>query len=146
MADDRERIFQEAVETIDLAKVPTLGGWTRKLAEVEKHRAHGHEVNDGGCLVVQATRKTDYRKDNAIDFFGCLPEKRRGVALIFASYCRPWMLVDYPGLLREIVEAGVRPTEGNNWKWENGPWRAAGSYCNHFWRRVSQRRVLPHGI
>lgn len=140
--DERERIFQAAVETIDLAKVPTLGGWTRKLAEVEKHREHGHKVNDGGCLVVQSARKTDYRMEKAIDLLNCLPEKRKGVAIIMAYYCPPWMLEDYPGLVAEIRDAGLRETREGWGGWTDKLNGASGYYVSRFWKTAQKRRVL----
>ena len=141
MADDRERIFQKAVETIDLASVPTLGGLTRKTDEIDRHIANGGKEG-GPCITVQSARKTDYRVEQAYDLLSCLPEKRKGVALIFASYCTPWMLVNYPGLLREITANGVAVTEDNGWKWGEHQIRSAGSYCQNFWRKVAKRRVL----
>lgn len=139
--DDRERIFQAAVETVDLASVPTLGGLTRKTDEIDRHIAAGGKEG-GPCITVQSARKTDYRVEAAYDLLNCLPPKRRGVALIFACYCTPWMLVDYPGLLREIVSVGVQPTEDNGWSWEKHQVRAAGAYCRVFWKKAADRRVF----
>lgn len=142
MEDDRKRIFQAAVETIDLAKVPALGGWTRKLAEVEGHRAHGHKVKEGGCLVVQSARKTDYRMEQAFDLMGCLPAKRRGVALVFAHYCQPWMLTEYPGLLEEIEATGLKETREGWDGWSRPLAGAAGRYVGAFWQLARKRRIL----
>lgn len=140
--DERERLFQAAVETIDLAKVPTLGGWTRKLAEVEDHKAHGGKVKEGGCLVVQSARKTDYRMEKAIDLLGCLPEKRRGVALIFARYCPPNMLEDYPGIKAEITANGLKDV-GQQWEgWTDETNGASGYFVGRFWAEARKRKIL----
>lgn len=141
MADEKERIFQAAVETIDLASVPKLGGMTRKTDDIGRHLANGGKEG-GPCILVQSARKTDYRVEQAYDLFKCLPDKKRGVALIFASYCNPWMLAEYPGLLREIVTAGVLPTDNNDWQWERSKSREAGGYCKRFWQIAAARRVV----
>jgi len=140
--DERERIFQDAVERLDLAAVPTLGGWTRKLAEVEEHLAHGGKVKDGGCLVVQAGRRTDYRTEQAMDLMACLPEKRKGVALIFARYCEPWALDDYPGIQEEIRKVGLREDREGWQGWSKELSGAAGRYVGAFWQTARKRRVL----
>jgi hypothetical protein len=139
--DERERIFQKAVETIDLASVPTLGGLTRKTDDIDRHIANGGKEG-GPCITVQSARKTDYRVEQAYDLLNCLPEKRKGVALIFARYCQPWMLEDYPGLVEEIERAGLK-AEREGWQgWTREIDGASGFYVGRFWKEAQRRRVL----
>jgi hypothetical protein len=122
--------------------VPTLGGWTRKVAEIEEHRANFGKVNQVGCLVVQSGRKADYRVEQAIDLFSCLPEKRQGAALIFAWYCTPWMLDGYCGLLAEIGKAGLTVGKEGWTGWSRPLEMSRNQHLRWFWTRAARRRVL----
>ena len=139
--DDRERIFQKAVETIDLASVPTLGGLTRKTDEIDRHIANGGKEG-GPCITVQSARKTDYRVEQAYDLFNCLPEKKRDVALIFAYYCNPYMLEDYPWLVEEIEKTGIT-ADRDEWRgWTQKHNGAAGTPIREFWKLAAKKRVV----
>ena len=140
--DHRQRIFHSALERIDLSRVPALAGWTRKFAEIEEHRANAGKINKGGCLVVQAGRKTNDRTERAVDLFSCLPDDRRKVCLIFARYCSPWMLAEYPGILGGAIRAGLA-LEPEGWGgWTKRLELQCGQYTRRFWDRASSRRVL----
>ena len=141
MEDDRERAFQSAFQTIDLAKHPTLGGITRKFEDVSSHIANGG-MESGPCLTVQSERKTDYRIEHAIDLMSCLPVSPRGALIVIAQYCQPPMLDEYPQLCKAIEEVGLRP-KYNQWEWTVSLSRAAGSYCRAFWKKARERRIWP---
>lgn len=141
MEDDRERAFQSAFQTIDLAKHPTLGVITRKFDDVSSHIANGW-MESGPCLTVQSERKTDYRIEHAIDLMSCLPKTERGALIVVAQYCTPYMLDDYPRLFEAIKGYGL-VASNNEWQWTASLIRAAGSYCRSFWKQASKRGIWP---
>jgi len=142
MHDNREKIFHAALERVDLSRVPALGGWTRKIAEMEEHRANFGRVNETGCFMVQSGRKTDDRVEQAIDLLSCLPNNRRAVGLIFARYCNPYMLEDYPGIITVIRRVGLYPAHDGWNGWTKQLSREGSVHVGKFWEVVAARRVL----
>jgi hypothetical protein len=138
MRDDVEQ-FQKYFELADLCRLPTIGGWTRKVAEMEQHMARGGRVNEAGSFFVQASRGVDKSADRVIDFFRCLPNNRRGSALIIAYYCSPRMLVEFPDVINHLTHIGVHQ-DGESWSWSRSLRQSASEYQKHFWRRVHARR------
>jgi hypothetical protein len=139
-------MFQKAIETLDLAQNATLGGLTRKLADIEDHICHGGRVLAGGCLVVQAARKGDYRVERAIDLLSCLPDHPKGAALVLARYCPPNMLDDYPAAVRQIERCGLREVAGVWDGWTDEMYWSSGHFIGRFWKRARARRVLGRMI
>lgn len=136
--DERPDLFQRMFESADLAHMSTIGGWTRKVQELEQHVSRGGKVNEGGSFFVQCSRKADMRIDHVIDFFACLPAKPKGSALVIALYCSPPMLDEYPAIIAELAKHGVYE-QGEGWTWPRSARGAAGRYCSVFWSAWVQR-------
>ena len=139
--DDIDAKFQQMFEFADLIRLPVIGGWTRKVQEMEQHVARGGTINEAGSFFVQASRTTDPKPGRVIDFFACLPENRRGAALVIAVYCSPPMLEEYPDVVAELKRNGVHAV-GESWSWTRSSSGAAGRYVRAFRRAVVRRRIF----
>ena len=144
MARDDVEHFQKYFEMADLCCLPTIGGWTRKVAEMEQHMARGGKVNEAGSFFVQASRGTDHSAHRVMDFFRCLPKNRVGSAMILAYYCGPYMLEEYPTVVSQLGKLGIRQ-DGEMWLMSKQQRQIAGMYVHHFWRRVHARGHLRRG-
>ena len=126
MKTDQSKI-EWAVEQLDLAEQATIGGWTRKVSELEQHISNGGKVNDLGEFFVQSGRKTDHRLDNALSWIRCLfwtPRGRattdkvehvlNGAALLLAHYCGPYQIEPWPDVYNRILRLGIQP-KGAAW-------------------------------
>lgn len=140
MRDDVEA-FQRFFELADLCRLPTIGGWTRKVQEMEQHVAKGGKINEAGTFFVQASRGSSSAEDRVIDFFRCLPKDKRGSALVIAYYCSPPMLEEYPSLVYHLQHMGVH-ADGESWTWSKSLRQSAGEYQKHFWKRVQAKRLV----
>lgn len=137
--DERAERFQRMFEAADLAHLSTIGGWTRKVQELEEHVSKGGKINEAGSFFVQCSRGADSKIDRVIDFFSCLPANPKGSALVIALYCSPPMLAEYPDIVRELGKHGVNP-KGESWSWTAQSGGAAGKYCAMFWATLARKR------
>ena len=142
MVDDRPDTFLHYFELAELCMLPTIGGWTRKVAEIEQHISRGGKVNESGTFFVQASRSEDHAMHRVMDFFRAMPNDRRGSALIIAHYCPPRMVADsFPTLYYALHYYGVKPAGEDSWHWNHHTAGAMGSHVRWFWKR--HKRLAP---